>query len=173
MTSRPSTVCTVYNIRHAPFQKYSSEKHWHSGQYGNCPVCLVTCGTFSFVWLSHWCRGTWVRWFKPLAVLVSRDTLKEIWGVVSKSPVCLPLKHDKQLLLQSSSAAYTSSPWGSCRKNCEGTKALSACLAGIKVTFWRFKFFPTLLVLSGVHAGQTELINPWMSTACKSLPSVN
>lgn len=58
----------------------------------------------------------------------------EVRGIASSSTVCFPLKHDKQLLLQSSSAAYTSLG-RQLSENCEGTKALSACLCGIKVTF--------------------------------------
>lgn len=50
------------------------------------------------------------------------SVVMEIWGVGSNSLVCLPLNHDKQLSLRSSSAAYTSSPWGSCRKTLKEQK---------------------------------------------------
>lgn len=90
----------------------------------NCIVYGEEWKNGCFLWLSHWCRGRVRRlmWVKPLAVLVSRDTLEEIWGVVLNSPPSLPLKHDKQLLLQSNSAAYTSSPWGDCRRTVKAQK---------------------------------------------------
>lgn len=72
-------------------------------------------------------------------------------------PSCLfPLKHDKQLLLQSNSAAYTSSPWGSCRKTVKEQKLHQHVWLELK---WHFDDLSSSLPCLGTPQSMLNSLN--------------